>query len=108
MQDVGVVQLYTYTISGFGEPIQTFTDQAAIVCGLEMNPGTERHGPDNTQTEYDAIARLPIATVIASKDRLKITKRYAETLAVALVFEVLSPVRRGPSGVRVLLRRIET
>ena len=108
MQDVAVVQTRDAgTVNSFGEMIYAYADGAAIACGLDMRPGSERHGPDNTRTEYDATARLPIATVIASKDRLKVTKRFGETLAAALIFEVLSPIQRGPSGIRVVLRRID-
>jgi hypothetical protein len=108
MMDVYIPQVYSRTINSFGEAIASYADGAAAICGLDMRPGSERYGRDNTLLEYDATLRLPIATVPDVKDRIKITTRFGETLATALVYEIVGPIQRGPSGIRLLLKRVET
>jgi hypothetical protein len=108
MMDTYVPQVYSETFGSFRESIITYTDGAAAICGLDMRPGTERHSSDNTILEYDAIVRLPIGTTPNPRDRIKITKRFGETLATALVFEIVGPIQRGPSGIRLLLKKVAT
>lgn len=108
MQDECKIQNRVQTVDTFGEMVETYpVDSAAIICGLDMRPGVERHTPDGAVVNYDATIRLPIATVVLTTDRIKITKRFGETLAVPLTFEVMSPIQRGPSGLRYALRRLE-
>jgi head-tail adaptor len=107
MMDTVVRQTYSATSNSYNEDVVTYTDQTAIKCGLDMRPGSERHTSNYTALEYDATMRLPITTTIDARDRLKITKRFGETLTTALVFEIVGPVQRGPSGIRLLLKRVE-
>ena len=107
MMDLVVRQVYSATSNSYNEDVVTYTDQTAIDCGLDMRPGSERHNSNYTALEYDATMRLPITTTINARDRLKVTKRFGETLSTALVFEIVGPVQRGPSGIRLLLRRVE-
>lgn len=109
MMDTGNVQPVSVTGDTFGQQVETWpTNNASIACGLDMRPGIERHGIDKTVIEYDATVRLPIATTIDLRDRFRVTKRFNETLSTALVFEIIAPIQRGPSGIRLLLRRLET
>ena len=73
-----------------------------------MRPGSERHLVDKTLIEYDATVRLPITTAVGMQDRFRVTKRFGETLSTPLVFDIVGPIQRGPSGVRLLLRIRET
>jgi head-tail adaptor len=107
MMDTVVRQVYSATQNSYNEDVVTYTDQTAIKCGLDMRPGSERHTSNYTALEYDATMRLPITTTIDARDRLKVTKRFGETLTTALVFEIVGPVQRGPSGIRLLLKRVE-
>ncbi|OGO12732.1 MAG: hypothetical protein A2Y53_04875 [Chloroflexi bacterium RBG_16_47_49] len=108
MQDECVTQARVQTADTYNQLIDTYpVDSAAIICGLDMRPGIERHMPDGNTVTYDATIRLPIATVVLTTDRIKITKRFGETLAVPLVYEIMSPIQRGPSGLRYALRRLE-
>ena len=108
MLDTAVIQNRVQTVDTFGQMVETYpTDSAAIICGLDMRPGVERHTPDGNTVTYDATIRLPIATVVLTTDRIKITKRFGETLTVPLVYEIMSPLQRGPSGLRFALRRLE-
>jgi hypothetical protein len=108
MFDTGNIQPRTQTTDSFGQPVETFpSDSADMMCGLEMQPGSERFTPDMSVTTYDATLRLPITASPAVGDRFRITKRHGERLATALVFNIISPIRRGPSGIRLFLQRVE-
>lgn len=107
MQDTCVIQTCVQTANSYGELVETFTDGSAIECGLDMGSGSERRTVDNITTQYDATLRLGIATSITSKDRIKVTKRFEETLGTALVYTVAGPIRRGVSGIRIPLRKVD-
>jgi len=107
MMDTVVRQVYSETSDSYNADVPTYTDQTAIDCGLDMRPGYERHSENYTVVEYDATMRLAITTTIDARDRMKVTKRFGETLEIPLVYEIISPVQRGPSGIRLLLKRRE-
>lgn len=107
MMDSCKISVQSTTADSFGQLVESWTDGSEIDCGLDMRPSSERRGAEYTATEYDAVLRLALTTTINSKDRVSITKRFGEALSTALVYEVVSPIQRGPSGIRVLLRRIE-
>lgn len=108
MQDMGKVLTQSApTNDSFGEPVDSFAEGAEIACGLEMRPGSERWGREMTLVEYDAVLRLAIGTVIAAKDRFKVTRRFGVSLTVPVIYEVVSPAQIGPSGLRVLLKKVE-
>ena len=108
MNDTCVIQTCTQTKNSYGEMVETFTDGSAIACGLDMRPGSERHGTENTVVTFDATIRLAITVAPNEKDRIKVTKRYGETLTTPLAFSIVGPIQRGPSGIRLLLNKIET
>ena len=106
MLDTGNVQTVTLAIDSFGQQTETYSsNESSIVCGLDMRPGQERHGIEKVIVEYDATVRLPIGTTVSEDDRFRVTKRFGETLATALVFDIVSPIQRGPSGIRLMLRK---
>lgn len=109
MMDICKLQAVVETTDTFGEEVQTWpADGAELTCGLDMKPGFERHGVDNVILNYDATLRLPITSTPDVKDKIKITKRFDEALVVPLVYEIVGTIQRGPSGIRLLLKRIET
>jgi hypothetical protein len=108
MLDTGNIQPRTQTASTYGQPVETFpTNSADMACGLDMRQGSDRPGTQMTVTTYDATARLPITATPAVGDRFRVTKRFGESLSTALVFTIVSPIQRGPSGIRILLTRVE-
>lgn len=108
MMDTCVFQHRTVTPNTYNEQVETWpTDSAEINCGLDMRPGSERRGVDSTVLQYDAVLRLPITTSVDVKDKIRITKRFGEILTTPLTYEIVGPVQRGPSGIRVLLKRID-
>ena len=100
MQDTCVVRSYSSTADGWGNPTPGYTDGAALACGVEHGMPKEWQA-SGAVADIDAVIRLPIGTTITVKDLIKVTYRYGEALGTAQVFEVVGPVRQGPSGVRV-------
>ena len=107
MMDVCKFGTCTQTADTYNQLVETFAYGADVVCGLDMRPGSERHGVDKTILEFDATIRLPIASAPDPKDRIKVTKRFGEALGIDLVYNIVGPIQRGPSGIRLLLKIIE-
>jgi hypothetical protein len=106
MMCTGVIMSASATINSYGEEIFTYTAGNPIFIGLDMRPGSERQGNKNIITEYDATARMSITQTPNVKDQLKVTKRFGEKLDTPLTFEIVSPIQRGPSGIRVMLKKV--
>ena len=108
MLDTCILQTCTEEISSFRNPVPSYEDaEEAINCGLDMRSGAEKRKPDMTPVEYDATIRLAITEAPSEKDRIKITKRFGETLTTPLIFDIVSPIQRGPSCIRLRLRKID-
>lgn len=108
MMDTCYIQVYSASMNSFGEPVAVYTEAlTSTACGLDMRPGSERHEADKSTTEWDATIRLPIATSITARDRIRVTARFGEALASPIVFSVAAPIQRGPSGIRLQLKRVE-
>ena len=109
LMDTGNIQPRTQTVDSFGQAVETFpTNSADMTCGLDMRPGSERFNTEMAITTYDATVRLPITATPTVGDRFRVTKRQGEALGIALIFNIVSPIQRGPSGIRLLLQRVET
>lgn len=104
MLDTCTLQTHSTTRDAYGQDVDAWTDGSSVACGLDMRPGSERRGAKMTVVEYDATVRLPIGTTVDEKMRIKVTKRFGESIT-ALVFDIVSPVQRGPSGIRLMLRK---
>lgn len=107
MMDICVFQTQSYTANSFNEQVESWVDATSSICGLDMKSGSERRGVDNILVQYDAVLRLPITTVVDEKDKIKVTHRFGELLTIPLIYEIVSPIQRGASGIRILLKRIE-
>lgn len=108
MLDTCYINVYSRSFNSYGEPVEVWSSPLTTTeCGLDMRPGRETPGEDYTSLAYDATVRLPIDTTIDVKDRITVIKRFGETLATALVFRIEAPIQRGPSGIRLALRRVE-
>ena len=108
LQDTYVPQVYSRTFDAFGQEVVTYTDGTAAICALDQRPGSERHGEDSTKIQYDATLRIAITATPDVKDRILVTHRFGEVLATSLVYEVAGPIQCGPSGIQLLLRKVET
>lgn len=98
---------YSRTLNTYQEPVVAYTeDTVDTPCGLEQKSGQEQGADKNAVVTYDAILRLPITFTIDEKDRVRVTKRYGERLAAPIDYEIVSPQQRGPSGIRLLLKKV--
>jgi hypothetical protein len=109
MLDVCNILSYTAgTLNEYNEAdAPTYPATIITECGLDMRSGSERHGLDVTVIQYDAALRMPLSAAIKETDRIEITSRFGE-YPTALIYEIVSPIQRGPSGIRLLLRKIIT
>ena len=109
MEDMCRRTVFSFTTNDYGEPVSAWTENITdIPCGIEQQTGTENMGPDKVVVTYDAVVRLPIsqAEVWSVKDRLILTKRFG-TAITPITYGIAAPVQRGPSGIRLLLQKIE-
>jgi hypothetical protein len=102
---------HSSTKNDYGEMVSSWEESMTdIPCGIEQGSGriSEEVEKDKTIVTYDAIARLPIsqAEVWNIKDRLIVTKRFG-TAITPITYDVAAPVRRGPSGIRLVLKKVE-
>lgn len=105
LQDTCIIQVYALVIDDYGGETPTYTDGAALDCGLNMSPSRETRRADMNIERIDATLRLPLNTTIKTTDRVKMTHRFGVAIT-ALVFEVTGAVRRGPSGLQVDLQAV--
>lgn len=106
MQDECYIQALTQTTNTHGEVVNTWADSgSAIACGLDMRPGSETRGPEKTVVQYDATLRLAITNLPEETQRIRVTKRFGESIT-ALIYDIAAPVQRGPSGIRILLNKV--
>lgn len=108
MHDVCHRLVYTRTYDDYGAPVEVWTENTTdIPCGLDSRPGSESHNPTGVAVIYDATVRLPIsqADVWDVKDRLLLTQRFGSAVT-NITYWIASPVQRGPSGIRLLLKKV--
>lgn len=114
MQDYGRVLSYAAgTPNEFNEAdTPTYTESVGTMCGLDMNPNTGRNRggeyatQDMTRIQYDAVVRLPIEVTVKETDQFQVTHRFGEALDTPLTYEIVSPIQRGPSGIRLVLKKV--
>lgn len=109
MQDACYIQALSQSTNSFGEVVNSWADSGSeIACGLDMRAGSERREADKTVVMYDATLRLSITASVDETKRIRVTKRFAESLTTPLVFDIAAPVQRGPSAIRILLNKVST
>jgi len=106
MMDTCYIQALTQTTNTFGEVVNSWADSgSAVDCGLDMKPGSEVRGTNKTVVQYDATLRLAITTTIDETQRIRVTKRFGESIT-PIIYDIVSPIQRGPSGIRLLLNKV--
>lgn len=105
MFDACIIRDWSQDFNSFSEEEDSWTDRIeAVPCGLDMRPGSVTAEDNMTLLVYDATLRLPSDTVINEKDRVKIIGRFGEVIA-PIEFSIAGSIQRGPSGLRVKLRK---
>lgn len=108
MLDTGNIQPRTQAQDSYNQDVETWpTNSADLACGIDMRPGSERFTNKMTLTSYDATARLPITATPKVGDRFRVTKRFGVALVTPLVFRIVSPIQQGPSGIRIILQKVD-
>jgi len=99
MQDLCVRLVYSADADDYGNPAPTYSTGAnvALACGLEHVSPAEVQSTGAVPV-IDARLRLPVDTVLDERDRIRVTYRYGEAMTSPQDFEIIGPVRRGPSG----------
>ena len=106
MQDVCRVGAYQSVANTYGNPAPEWIYGAEVACGLEhVNPREVQASGE--VPVIDARLRLPIATAIDERDRIRIEKRFGESLTDPQIFEIEGPVKQGPSGLVLGLRLVD-
>lgn len=108
MLDVCVIRSFSAgSANEFGElDNPSYDESQSTICGLDMRPGDERHGQDMAVISYDATLRLPIDVVVKETDQVKVTMRFGDTLDTPLTYQIVAPIQRGPSGIRLRLKKV--
>lgn len=76
-----------------------------IACGYSASARKEIMA--GTQVVLtDAVARLPIATTLDNRDRIKVTHRHGVALDPQPVYEIIGEPARGPSALVLYLRLV--
>lgn len=88
-----------------GYPVAEWVESDPLACGLDPKPRGELLGGAELRL-VDARLRIPIDTDVTGLDRVRVTHRFGEELAVPELFAVLGEARRGPSGLVLDLRSV--
>jgi len=97
MMDTCTIGSYHAVPDGYGIPTPTYRAGSPTICGLNENVRQEVQGRGEV-VMVDAVLRLPVGTVIDSRDRITITHRFGSQLAVQPVYNIIGAPRRGASG----------
>lgn len=106
MQDVCRVGTYQSVDDAYNLPDPTYVYGDEVTCGLELVQPTEEMASGEVPV-INAHLRLPLATVIDERNRIRVEQRYNEALTTPQVFEIEGPVKRGPSGLMLELRLVD-
>lgn len=108
MMDMAIIQRHGYTANDLNEQVSAWTDDAtSTIIGISQAITNEQRNSDMTVLPWDATARLPVTVSLDAKDRIKVTHLFGEALSAAVVYEVFGPIRRGPSGLQVRLKKVQ-
>lgn len=105
-------KLVSRTVSGadaFGNPVAGWSEQESA-CGFDalIRQGRSSYEvmPGTDVPVFDARLRLPLTANVTNLDRVRITKRFGETLTKPLLFEVVGNPMRGPTCLVLNLRSV--
>lgn len=102
MQDRCRIGAYRSTLDGYNNPVAEYVYGELTACGLQLVRPDEVQGSGEVP-EIGVELRLPLGTTLDTKDRIMVTHRYGEALETSQIYEVVGPVKRGPSGLVVRL-----
>ena len=104
MMDTGVILRYASTETEYNLLVETYTpDASGTACGFDGSPGKEVL---DQVPMSEAVIRMPLATSVDAKDRVKITHRFGVAEAEPLTYEFVGLPKSGPSGLRLWVRKV--
>jgi len=108
MRDTCVHVTRSTSQDSYGQPVETWSDALTYACGLDLRGGREVRQAAQTPIILDGRVRLPLAAlgVVLATHRIRVTKRYGDTLSSPLTFEIEGEPRPGPLGLVCDLRRV--
>lgn len=95
-----------------GTPVETYTPASvAISCGYRPGSGaaqpSQAEHMDNARVpEALGIFRLPVGTVIAGKDRIRLTHRAGRLLSPAVDYQIVGDTTPGMAALLVKVRSV--
>lgn len=107
MMDAVTRLAWAATKDDFNADAHTWTAGAVLACGLDMTGGREERDGGRVVVYYDARLRLPLGTVLDLRDRLQVTQRFGAPVLNGTVYEIVSPLEEGPSGLQVTVRKVD-
>ena len=103
MQDKCQILRYASLDDSYGNPEASYTAWPEIVCGVKQLLPREIQQSGEVPV-IDAVIRFPLGTKIDSRDRIRVSWRYDVEKLPELSrdeYDIVGPVREGPSGIRV-------
>ncbi len=103
MMDTCLRLVYSAATDAYGLPTATYTPAAtSLACGLNESPSREMM---NQVPGVEAALRLPAATTLDVRDRIRLTHRFGVAVT-AVDYEIAGLPRLGSSGLVVPLKRV--
>ena len=97
MMDTCTIGVHHAVPDGYGIPHATYQASSPTICGLDENVRQEVQSRGEV-VMVDAVLRLPVGTVIDSRDRITITHRLGSELAFKPVYNIVGAPRLGAAG----------
>lgn len=117
MQDKCKIGARVNGLDAYGKPSAVITWGSEIACGLDMREGFFKRGPIGEGVSksgaglelvnYDARLRVAHDTIVKAGDQVKITERFCSDITPEEIYEVMGPPETGPSGMRLILKKVE-
>jgi hypothetical protein len=105
MMDTCVIQVFTAGArNAAGIKAVSYVDGSAIACGFHIKTVADQLEATKVKTTKPEL-RLPLATVVTGKDRIKLTHRYGVAIT-AEIYQIVGEPKRGPSGLVLELERV--
>ena len=99
MHDTCILRQYTIGNDAYGLNNPYYVALGSYSCGFHaVNPREQQAA--SFVPGIDARLRLSESLIdtIDPKDRIELTHRYGEALTTTLTFEIVGPIKHGPSG----------
>lgn len=106
MMDACQILAFSSTEDAYNIPQDSYTARPEIACGFGFKQATWREVQEESEVPItETVFRLPMATAVDPRDRIRLTKRFGETVP-AQDYEIIGEPQRGPSGLVVKVKLV--